>query len=75
MKNEDEKITKRLVPLKNFVRDGPFSMGQVRSWIQREDKYGLKDYGAVLKVGAKIYVDPVMFASWLKKINIIGGTK
>ncbi len=50
-------------------RHPAFTVQAVYSLIFNQDKNGLKDSGAILRVGRKILIDEAKFFAWIRKIN------
>lgn len=44
-----------------------FKKGGVRSWIFNEELNGLKQSGAIIRVGRKIYLDETKLFQWLSQ--------
>lgn len=61
---------KHLKSIKLFTEDNPsFTQGGMRSLIFNEQTNGLKDSGAILRVGRKILIDEPKFYNWIKAQN------
>lgn len=59
-----------LKSIKNFTKDNPsFTEGGMRSLIFNEETNGLKDSGAILRIGRKILIDEPKFYNWIKAQN------
>ena len=59
-----------LKSIKHFTEDNPsFTQGGMRSLIFNEETNGLKDSGAILRVGRKILIDEPRFYDWIKSQN------
>lgn len=61
---------KDLKSVKLFILDNPsFTHGGIRSMIFNEETNGLKDSGAILRVGRKILINEHKFYDWIKAQN------
>jgi len=59
-----------LKSIKNFTQDNKsFTEGGMRSLIFNEETNGLKESGAILRVGRKILIDEPKFYDWIKAQN------
>ena len=61
----------KLKTVKQFATDYPiFTQGAIRSYIFFEDMNGLKQAGAILRIGKrKILIDPEKFMYWIQQQN------
>ncbi|MDD5214869.1 MAG: hypothetical protein PHQ03_04935 [Methylococcales bacterium] len=41
-------------------------MGGIRGWIFNEEKNGLKDSGAIIKIGKKLMINEQKFFEWIE---------
>jgi len=61
---------KNLKSIKLFTEDNPsFTHGGMRSLVFNEELNGLKESGAILRVGRKILIDEPKFYDWIKSQN------
>ena len=64
----------KLQTVPQFSEDNPaFSEGGLRWWIFNEDKNGLKESGAIIRIGTgkrkKVLIDPERFFRWAYSQN------
>lgn len=53
-------------------RQPALCVGGIRGWIFNEEKNGLKDSGAIIRIGKKLMIDEGKFIEWIKSA---GGAK
>lgn len=46
-----------------------FKPGVLRGWIFNEEKNGLKESGAVIRVGRKVLINDSLFFDWIESQN------
>jgi hypothetical protein len=51
------------------ARNPAFTAQAVYTLIFNQDKNGLRESGAVLRIGRKILIDEAKFFAWVRKIN------
>ncbi len=51
-------------------RQPALTVGGLRHWIFNEEKNGLKDSGAIIRIGKKLVIDEGKFIAWIQ-----GGAK
>ncbi len=57
-----------LKTISQFSHEYPaFPVGGIRWQIFNQDKNGLKESGAIVRIGRKVLIDPDKFFSWIKK--------
>ena len=52
-----------------LVAEGPFTEGQLRSWIFAATANGLDAADAVVRVGRRVYIDVDRFEDWIERNN------
>lgn len=66
-------MTTTLLNVPQLVQRQPaLTVGGVRGWIFNEEKNGLKDSGAIIRIGKKLMIDEGKFIEWIKSA---GGAK
>lgn len=53
-------------------RQPALTVGGIRGWIFNEETNGLKDSGAIIRIGKKLMIDEGKFIEWIKSA---GGAK
>ena len=51
---------------------GPFTEPQIRWWIFNSESNGMKDAGAIVRIGRRVYIDEEGFENWLVALNAEG---
>ena len=65
--------TPNLKTIRQFVADYPaFTLGGLRSYIFFEENNGLKESGAIKRIGRKILIDADAFFKWVDTQNAKG---
>ena len=47
-------------------RQPAFKIGGIRGWIFNEEKNGLKESGAIIRIGKKLVIDESKFIAWIQ---------
>lgn len=59
--------TPTLLNVPQLVQRQPaLTVGGVRGWIFNEEKNGLKDSGAIIRIGKKLMIDEGKFFAWIE---------
>ncbi len=59
-----------LLTVKQFCQRQPaFTIQGIYTLIFNEAKNGLKESGAILRIGRKVLIDEAKFFAWVRKIN------
>ena len=54
----------------NFVKKHQsFTVGGLRNWIANDYRNGLKESGAILRVGRKVLINDEKFFAWIESLN------
>jgi hypothetical protein len=71
--NENKNLTEpdyTLLTVRQFCTKHPaFPVQGLYTLIFNETKNGLKESGAVLRIGRKVLIDPAKFFAWVRQIN------
>jgi hypothetical protein len=62
-------MQRNLQSVAQFVASGPFTEAQLRWFIFNESTNGLRDAGAVVRIGRRIYIDTDGFDRWITAQN------
>lgn len=60
---------RKLKTVADKAKDGPFSEASLRWMIFNEASNGLKDSGAIVRLGRRVYLDEDGFDRWLRSQN------
>lgn len=58
-------MTRNLKSVADFAEATPFSESQVRWWIFQAEQNGLRNAGAIIRIGRRVYIDTDAFDRWL----------
>lgn len=59
--------TPTFVNVQQLVQRQPaFTVGGVRAWIFNEETNGLKESGAIIRIGKKLVIDEAKFIEWIQ---------
>ncbi|MDD5227806.1 MAG: hypothetical protein PHN45_09490 [Methylococcales bacterium] len=60
-------MTTTLLNVPQLAQKQPaLTVGGVRAWIFNEEKNGLKDSGAIIRIGKKLMIDEDKFFAWIE---------
>lgn len=66
----DTMVSTELMSVRSFAeKHSAFSEQSLRNWIRRADTNGLKECGAVLRMGAKVMIDERRFLEHIYRLN------
>lgn len=60
---------RKLQTVADMAKSGPFSEASLRWMIFNEASNGLKDSGAIVRLGRRVYLDETGFDRWLRLQN------
>ena len=64
------KTDQSLKSVKRFAKEDPnFTEGSLRALIFDEPNNGLKESGAILRLGRRVLIDSELFYKWVRKQN------
>ena len=62
-------MPRNLLTVAAFAAAGPFTQSQIRWWIFQSGQSGLGAWGAIVRVGRRIYIDTDKFYAWIDAQN------
>jgi len=63
-------LKRRICTIRDFCKDNPmFSANAVRWWIHRKNLNGLKESGAIVRIGRRLYIDVDKLGAWIDSRN------
>lgn len=62
-------MQRNLQSVAQFATSGPFTEAQLRWWIFNESNNGMRDAGAVVRIGRRVYIDTQGFDRWINAQN------
>jgi hypothetical protein len=62
--------TPNYLTVNQFVNQHPaFTLGGLRAWIFNSNTNGLKDSGAIVRIGRKVLINSEKFYAWIESQN------
>jgi hypothetical protein len=62
-------MARNLRTVAQHASSGPFTEAQIRWWLFNANSNGMKEAGAVIRIGRRIYIDEDGFERWLSAQN------
>ncbi len=58
-------MKRTLLSVADFATQSPFTENQIRWWLFHRASNGLDNFGAIVKVGRRVYIDVAAFERWI----------
>jgi hypothetical protein len=62
-------VNRRLKSIAAKANGGPFTEAQLRWYVHQADNNGMKDAGAVVRIGRRVFIDEEGFERWIEAQN------
>lgn len=62
-------MTRKLTRLREFAERGPFTEGSLRWLVFNEASNGLREAGAIVRLGRRVFFDEDKFDAWIESQN------
>ena len=62
-------MTRKLTRLRDFADRGPFTEGSLRWLVFNESSNGLREAGAIVRLGRRVFIDEAKFDGWIDSQN------
>ncbi|MCC8619249.1 DNA-binding protein [Xanthomonas vesicatoria] len=63
-------MKRQLKTVSDFSENSPFTEAQLRWWIFRQEDNGLRQHGAIVRIGRRVYIDVQAFDKWIESQQV-----